>query len=99
MITTLKDGDTFSVDCTFQPLLKHPSSAPQPRGRRMFTVSLLPSGPQPVSATTGLYPLRGFDPCPPTSQDEVSTSGHNSIRQLVAAFLELRPPHTDGLGL
>jgi len=90
------DGDTFSVDRTYLRSPPTPFSAPRPHGRRMFTVSLLPSGPGPFPATAGRRPLRGFDPCPPTSWDEVSTKEDNGLPQAAPAFLKLRPPHTDG---
>jgi len=62
----------------------------------MSTVSLLPSGPEPFPAAAGRRPLRGFDPCPPTSWDEVSTKEVFSLPQPASAFLELRPLHTGG---
>ncbi|OQC68670.1 MAG: hypothetical protein BWX50_01174 [Euryarchaeota archaeon ADurb.Bin009] len=69
-------GDVSSVDRAHQHSPLHPSSTPQPHGRRTSTVSLLPSGPEPVPAARGRRPLRGFDTSPPTSWDEASPSGH-----------------------
>jgi len=70
-------GGTSSVDRARKHSPLHPFSTPQPHGRRTSTVSLLPSGPEPVPAAKGRRPLRGFDPFPPTSWDEVSPSGRN----------------------
>jgi hypothetical protein len=78
--------------------LGHPFSTPLPRGRRMFTVSLLPSGPEPVPVTAGRRSLRSVDPCPPASQDEASTSGRTRLPRIARAVLGLRPPHADGFG-
>jgi hypothetical protein len=57
------------VACACRP--PTPFSAPQPYGRRMSTVSLLPSGPETLSAAEGRLSLRSIDPSPPTSWDEV----------------------------
>jgi len=65
----------------------------------MSAVSLLPSGPEPVPAATGRHSLRNFDTWPSTSWDEVSTSEYERLQQVVAAFVKLRPPRTDGFGL
>src|SRR4030042_2416127 len=77
----IEHGDVLSVDCTLLRLPKPPSSTPLPHGRRMSTVSLLPSGTEPVPATTGRYSLRNIDTWPSTSWDEVAESaptGHRS---------------------
>jgi len=70
-------GDASSVDRAHKHSPLDPSSTPQPHGRRTSTVSLLPSGPEPVPAARGRRPLRDVDPSPPTSWDEVSPSGYS----------------------
>ena len=76
-----KNGDVFSVDCTFLRSPRHSSSAPLPHGRRMSAVSLLPSGPEPVPAATDRHSLRNFDFWPSTSWDEVSQSERTGSRR------------------
>ena len=80
------------------PQPAQPSSTPLPRGRQMSAVSLLPSGPGPVPAAAGLRPLRSFDPCPLTSQDEASSSGCTKRGQVAGVSLGLRPPRAGGFG-
>gem|GEM_PF-6699028 len=58
----------------------------------MFTVSLLPSGPEPVPATTGRSFLRRCDIWPPTSQDRVSTSETRQIRAVCSNLPQTSPP-------
>lgn len=41
----------FSVENTYPVSSTEPDSTSQPYGRHAFTVSLLPSGPEPVSTT------------------------------------------------
>lgn len=82
----------FSVDRSFLPFPKASFSTPQPHGRRMFTVSLLPSGPEPVPATTGRSSLRRCDTWPSTSQDRVSTSETQQIQTVCSSLPQTSPP-------
>ena len=82
----------LSVDRPFQPFPRVPFSTPQPYGRRMFTVSLLPSGPEPVPATTGRSFLRRCDNWPSTSQDRVSLLETRQIQTVCSSLPQTSPP-------
>ena len=82
----------LSVDRSLQPFPRVSFSTPQPHGRRMFTVSLLPSGPEPVPATTGRSFLRRCDTWPSTSQDRVSTSETRQIQAVCTNLPQTSPP-------
>ena len=74
------------------PFQRVPFSTPHPCGRRMFTVSLLPSGPEPFPATTGRSSLRRCDTWPPTSLDRVSTSETRQIQAVCTNLPQTSPP-------
>jgi len=62
-------------------------------------VSLLPSGPEPVSTVKSLDSLRNLDPSPLVSQDKASQLELSGSGRIAKAVPVIRPPHDGGFGL
>gem|GEM_PF-1405133 len=91
-------GNVSLVDIACLLSTGNPFSTLQPYGHQMSTVSLLPSGPEPISVVKGLCSLRNDNNPAIDLTGQGFAVGITGIQQIADAALGLRPPRFGDFG-